>query len=344
VPTATLLLVFGREVAQVDGCHALTPASAARVRAAVEHAAAHAEDFRRAAHQGRTPRIVFAGGWAEACEGAAEPPAGCREGDLMLDRARAAGLDRYADLRAESRSRSAHPDPPTVAEATMIVLLPVYQPGNRLLRLVTDLRATAPADAVVVVDDGSGPASDAILDGAGDLGCAVLRHRANRGKGVALKTGFRHAAQAYPGGDVVSADADGQHSVEDISRVAGRVRDTGRMTLGVRRFAGDVPPRSQVGNDLTALLFRTATGLRGYPADLLPWLSAVPGERFEYQMNVLLHAARDGHPVEEVGIATTYLADNASSHFGSLSDSARVYRPLLRFAARSLLTPGRARR
>jgi hypothetical protein len=28
---------------------------------------------------------VFAGGWAEACEGAPPPPAGSREGDLMLD-------------------------------------------------------------------------------------------------------------------------------------------------------------------------------------------------------------------------------------------------------------------
>jgi hypothetical protein len=47
-------------------------------------------------------------------------------------------------------------------------------------------------------------------------------------------------------------------------------------------------------------------------------------------MNVLLYAARDGCPVDEVDVSTTYLAGNASSHFGSLSDSLRIYRALLR--------------
>jgi DUF218 domain-containing protein len=89
-----VLLVFGRGVVRAgDGGYALTPASAARVQAAVDY-------------PGRPARIIFTGGWAEACAGAEEPPAGCREGDLMLRQARAAGLDRYADLRAENRSRS----------------------------------------------------------------------------------------------------------------------------------------------------------------------------------------------------------------------------------------------
>jgi hypothetical protein len=51
-------------------------------------------------------------------------------------------------------------------------------------------------------------------------------------------------------------------------------------------------------------------------------------------MNVLLHAARAGHPIEELAVATTYLDDPGTSHFGSLRDSARVYWPLLRYAAR----------
>jgi hypothetical protein len=106
--TATVLMVFGRGVLSAGGGggYALTPASAARVRAAVDYVEAHRACFARAARQGRTPRIVFTGGWAEACEGAAEPPAGCREGDLMLKQARAAGLHRHAELCAETRSRS----------------------------------------------------------------------------------------------------------------------------------------------------------------------------------------------------------------------------------------------
>ena len=105
-PTATVLLVFGRGVLSAGRDYTLTPASLARVDAAAGYVDAHRDVFADAAAGGRIPRVVFSGGWAEACAGADRPPAGCREGDLMLRHARAAGLDRYAELRAESRYRS----------------------------------------------------------------------------------------------------------------------------------------------------------------------------------------------------------------------------------------------
>jgi hypothetical protein len=230
-----------------------------------------------------------------------------------------------------------------------VVLAPVFQPGRHLADVIGELRDAAPDMQVVVVDDGSGPVSAPHLSAVADLGCTVLRHDANRGKGVALKTGLRHIAATHPGHDVVCADPDGQHRVADIVRVAERVRETGHTVLGVREFEGDVPLRSRIGNTVTRHLFRAATGravrdtqtgLRAYPATLLDWLLTVPGERFEYEMNALLEAARAGHAIDEVVITTTYMGDNASSHFGSLTDSARVYWPLLRFAAAAAL-PGR---
>ncbi|OJF15018.1 YdcF family protein [Couchioplanes caeruleus] len=105
-PTATVLLVFGRGVLRCGDGYALTSGSAARVDAAVAYVQRHRDAFLDAATAGEPARIVFSGGWAEACEGAAEPPVGCREGDLMLRRALASGIGRYADLRAETRSRS----------------------------------------------------------------------------------------------------------------------------------------------------------------------------------------------------------------------------------------------
>jgi glycosyltransferase involved in cell wall biosynthesis len=233
----------------------------------------------------------------------------------------------------------------------MIVLLPAYQPGEPLRALLTDLRAAAPDAGVVVVDDGSGPGSADVLRAAGDLGATVLRHERNRGKGAALKTGFGYAAEHHPGHDVVTADVDGQHDVGDILRVAGAVRDSGRLVLGVRRFDTRTPLRSRFGNTLTQALFRavtghgvqdTQTGLRAYPAGLLQWLCTIPGDRFEYEMNVLLYAAGAGHPIDEIVVATTYLNENASSHFDPLSDSVRIYWPLLRYAATSI--PARTRR
>jgi hypothetical protein len=101
-PPATVLMVFGRGLVRAGNDYTLTPAGTARVRAAVAYVAAHEAAFTGAAQA----RIVFTGGWPEASEGMAPPPAGAREGDLMLREAYAAGLERHAHLYAETRSRS----------------------------------------------------------------------------------------------------------------------------------------------------------------------------------------------------------------------------------------------
>ncbi|WP_062464691.1 bifunctional glycosyltransferase family 2/GtrA family protein [Demequina soli] len=230
----------------------------------------------------------------------------------------------------------------------MRVLIPAYEPDARLVDLVAALR---PGAAVVVVDDGSGPAHRPHFDACEALGATVLRHPANRGKAAALRTGFAWALAHAPGEAVVCADSDGQHTVEDIGAVAAALasaRDDA-VVLGVRAFAGDVPLRSRVGNRATTALLAAATGrrvtdtqtgLRGYPAALLPWALGVRGERFAYELELLLAASRRGIATIEVPIATVYLSGNASSHFRPLVDSARVMRPLVLFAASSLIAFG----
>ncbi|WP_436530248.1 glycosyltransferase [Actinoplanes sp. HUAS TT8] len=225
----------------------------------------------------------------------------------------------------------------------MLVLIPAYQPDHRLADLVRALGR----HHVLVVDDGSGPAYAEMFDDARMAGAEVITLVHNRGKGFALRTGFAHAAARYPGHDVVCADSDGQHRPADIEAVAARVGvSAASMVLGVRRFTGPVPARSRFGNTVTRMLFRlvtgvavtdTQTGLRGYPARMLGFLATVPGDRFEYELRLLLRAARERMPIEEVGIATVYLDGNRSSHFRPLRDSARIYGPLLAFAASSLL-------
>ena len=82
------------------------------------------------------------------------------------------------------------------------------------------------------------------------------------------------------------------------------------MVLGTRSFTGNVPARSRFGNNATRRLFTlttgerisgTQTGLRGYPASMLPWLRSVPGERYEYELNLLLEARRAGYAHRERG-------------------------------------------
>lgn len=248
--------------------------------------------------------------------------------------------------------------PITRRTARTHVLIPAYRPDRRLLSFVADLLAAAPHGTVLIVDDGSGQEYEAVFAAAHALGAGVCGYRTNRGKGHALKYGFerlRHdlAEHPEPTGDdvVVCADADGQHSVVDVLRVAGAVRDQRTTVLGVRVLLPDdahpvkVPLRSRFGNRVTrtalALATRrswqdTQTGLRGYPAALLSWLVSVEGERYEYETNLLLAASRDRLPVNETAVATIYLDDNASSHFRPLADSARIYAPLLYFAAVAL--------
>ena len=227
----------------------------------------------------------------------------------------------------------------------MIVLVPAYEPDQRLVALVHRLHQEAPELKVLVVDDGSGPAYSQVFHAARAAGAVVVHHDVNRGKGRALKTGFRYAAELWPHEDLVCADCDGQHTSEDILRVADKVAESRTaMVLGARQFTGPVPSRSRVGNSITRRLFflttgislsDTQTGLRAYPAEMLDWLCGVDGDRFEYELELLLRARSAGHQIVEVPIATVYLDGNSSSHFRPLQDSVRVYAPMIRFAASS---------
>ena len=238
----------------------------------------------------------------------------------------------------------------------MIILIPAYEPDQHLPALIRSLRAAEPRAAVVVVDDGSGPAFKDVFDDVRALGCHVIGYARNRGKGFALKTAFGFIADNLPGHDVVCADSDGQHPAADNLRVAAAVQDntmpdssTGHrgsatMVLGSRSFTGNVPARSRLGNTATRLLFSlatgeripdTQTGLRGYPAAMLPWLRSGRGDRYEYELNLLLEARHAGYSIQSVDIATVYLDNNSGSHFRPLADSVRIYAPLLKFLASS---------
>jgi putative flippase GtrA len=232
----------------------------------------------------------------------------------------------------------------------MFVLIPAFEPGPRMPALVAELLRTDPDLQVLIVDDGSGPVFAPVFAAAREAGAHVITHASNRGKGAALKTGFAHIAGHDPDADVVTADADGQHTPTDVGRVAEALRldaADGRsaLVLGVRGFAGEVPLRSRLGNTVARGLFRlatgrrvtdTQTGLRGIPADRLDWALGIPGEGFEYEQRMLLRLGPDQVGAHEVPIDTVYLERNASSHFHPVRDSLRVLLPVLLFASSSL--------
>lgn len=224
----------------------------------------------------------------------------------------------------------------------VIVLIPAYQPTEALVTLCRSLTGFT----VVCVDDGSGSAYDGVFEKAADY-AHVLRYETNRGKGGALKYGIRHIAEnpafaSFP--YVVTADADGQHKPEDIIRVAETVWENGGFVLGVRRFTGKVPVRSMFGNSLTRLVFRiaagkgvsdTQTGLRAFEVSHAGLYANVPGERYEYEMNVLFAVTEAKIPITEVEIETVYEGNNEGSHFRPIRDSYRIYKTIF-LASRSL--------
>lgn len=229
----------------------------------------------------------------------------------------------------------------------MTVLIPSYEPDHRLIELIKSLRAMTEAP-IIVVDDGSGERFRNIFDSVKAAGCTVLTHVVNRGKGRALKTGFQYILDNVPAATVVCADSDGQHSPKDIVAVGQASESTeAKMVLGSRLFTGKVPLRSRLGNRLTSKVYDSATGiyigdtqtgLRGYPRSMLSWLCQVPGERFEYEMNLLLEAPAHGYGITELPIDTIYLNDNHSSHFRPIADSLKIYMPILKFSASSVIS------
>ncbi len=230
-------------------------------------------------------------------------------------------------------------------------LIPAYQPSPALVDLARQLTLEGFLQ-VVVVDDGSGAeAAPLFAELQSIAGVTVLRHAVNLGKGSALKTGFNHVLCEYPDAKgVVTADADGQHAVADICRVAGRLAsESETVVLGARQFgdSANVPWRSRFGNQLSIGAVRlligqrlsdTQTGLRGLPLSFLPHLMRIPSSGYEFELDMLIACRHQAYHVAEERIAAIYLDGNSSSHFNPLLDSARIYFVLLRFGFISLLT------
>lgn len=228
------------------------------------------------------------------------------------------------------------------------VLIPAYHPDENLLKMLKSLQQSGRDFLPVIIDDGSGETFDPIFRKAEAYG-PILRHESNQGKGAALKTGIAFVKESMP--DVryiITADADGQHLTADICRLADALREKDGFVIGARKFEGKVPLRSRFGNGITKLVFLVAagkkcsdtqTGLRGFSSDLFDFMLNVRGNRYEYEMNVLMQCAQGGVPIREIPIRTVYEGGkNQSSHFRPIKDSFRIYRTI--FAASSLVRYG----
>jgi len=215
-----------------------------------------------------------------------------------------------------------------------VVLIPAYKPDERLIDLTRELVDNELR--VLLVDDGGREQFRAIFDACEALGAKVAVHAVNQGKGRALKTGINASLNIWPDlTGIVTADADGQHTPKDILRLIDAMAEhPDTLVLGSREFTGDVPFKSRWGNRITRAVYTlvsgvrvrdTQTGLRALPRCALEDMIRIDGERYEYEMNVLLKLREMKIGVFEVPIETIYINDNAGSHFNPVRDAIKIY-------------------
>lgn len=219
------------------------------------------------------------------------------------------------------------------------VVIPALNPMPNLIKLVYELVKLG-VPQVIVVNDGSDSSFNDIFNELENIhNCTVLTHKNNRGKGRALKTAFAHVIKYYPNLDgVVTADADGQHLVEDIYRICEKItHKQGTIILGVRDF-NKMPKRSYAGNIIASRIFQivynskledTQTGLRGIPLSELKWMVETKGERYDYEINMLIKAKNRNLSFSTIPINTLYFDNNSGTHYSTLRDSILIFMRLI---------------
>ena len=231
----------------------------------------------------------------------------------------------------------------------IIVLIPSLDPDHKLIRTVESLIGEG-FSKILLVNDGSKKENLHIFDElAMHNEVSVIGYEKNQGKGYALKYGFKHVLENFPDAKgVLTADGDGQHLAFDCMKTAEAMLKRDEIVLGCRNFKDpSVPKRNKAGNTISIFVYNflcgiklsdTQTGLRAIPARYLEPFAYVEGNRFEYETNTLLYMKKNNISFSEVSISTVYEEDsNQGSHFKVVSDSIKIYKPLLKFGGPMLL-------
>lgn len=218
-----------------------------------------------------------------------------------------------------------------------IILIPAYEPDYKLIKLLREINHKYPT---IVINDGSNKVYKDIFNEVKKY-AHLLSYDINMGKGYALKTGLNYIEDTYDNYIVVTMDADGQHTLKDALRLCDYVKDNqDTLALGRRELIKNTPIRSRIGNTITRKVFKlvtknniydTQTGLRAFSNKLTDYMLSISGNRYEYEMNVLLNLKKHNIKYQEIPIETIYLDHNKSSHFNSLTDSYKVYKEIFKW-------------
>jgi glycosyltransferase involved in cell wall biosynthesis len=226
------------------------------------------------------------------------------------------------------------------SKETVLAIIPAYCEGRFIGQVVSQVLQFV--QAVMVVDDGS-PDNTAIEAEA--AGAKVIRHSTNLGKGAALKTGLNYAV-SIEAAFFLFLDGDGQHDPSEIPAfidaingsnadliVGNRMRNLQSMPL-IRRWTNQFMSW-QIGRICKIPIPDSQCGFRLARRELLPVLMA-PSNRFEFESESIILAARHGFRLGFVPIRTIYTDQH--SKIRPLRDTMRYLRLIRKYrTARELL-------
>ena len=184
---------------------------------------------------------------------------------------------------------------------------------------------------VIVIDDGS---SDRTAEIIATLPVTLIRHAERRGKGEALRAGFREALRRGATG-VLTMDGDGQHDPTDIPRLLEAARShPGALIVGARMLGRERQPHARRRANAVAdwgiswgcgrAVADTQSGQRWYPHAAVE-LVDLPAQDFVFEAAILIAAARDlDMPIVSIPIACRYELGARHSHFRPVHDIARI--------------------
>lgn len=171
---------------------------------------------------------------------------------------------------------------------------------------------------VYVVDDGS---KDKTYEKAIKAKAVVIRHKKNRGKGAALKTGFSYLKNKnYKA--VITLDADGQHLPEEIPKFINKLNSGFDVVIGRRNFNHkSVPLVRSLSNPLYSLalslinskeIHDPENGYRAFKIKVLPSLIISSNKGFSYEAEVLIKLLQSKLKIGWVDIKTIYIPGRKS--------------------------------
>ena len=206
------------------------------------------------------------------------------------------------------------------------VVMPCFNTENTMERTLEVAKQNCQIDFCIVADDGS---SDKTPKIGKELGCHVVSHVKNRGYGGAQKSGFKKALDL--GADViVLVHGDNQYDPSLTGEFARKVREGYPVVTGTRMVLGDalksgMPWWKYVANKFLTGLENMAFGTRltdfhnGFRAYSASFLRSVPfqtfSEKFDFDTDIILHAALRGERIAEIPHTTRYREENSQMTF-----------------------------